>query len=374
FTSQTYSSYSDLLKLTNQQLDKIIRSHSLVPKNKHLEKIDQLSSVLHLKPHEIIKYEDLCKLNDLELKDLLRRNHLEVIGKRTHHLAQLSSIYKFNQSTSVVHQHICDIKNSVKGWTQNLKYLPSTTLSQIVEYLINAHDIKTCSSNFEEFTSETLKRYKALRSYELWASGHIHSVRFNNLADNYSYCALRCKSNPSWDTSGTVYDTCIVLDKSSGKPLGGHCSCAAGLIEACSHVAGLLFGLEDIVSKGLTELPDTSCTSILCSWSAPKSKNIQVKPLKDVPIVKRGPIKVVTIFFLKSSIFNPVNPLKAGVKFEKAQQLFHELNLCRPNLPWLKSVDLNKWRPVNNKPLQTFGPSDLKDIYNLDAVELCYYC
>lgn len=62
-------------------------------------------------------------------------------------------------------------------------------------------------------------------------------------------------------------------------------SCPAGLGEGCTHIAGLLFSLENISTTDKNEEP---CTSKPCEWSKPRKrkrkadmvKNIQFKKLK----------------------------------------------------------------------------------------------
>ena len=51
---------------------------------------------------------------------------------------------------------------------------------------------------------------------------------------------------------------------------GAQCRCVAGLGECCSHVAAVLFRLDDLLSVGATSVPDdTACTEKACSWVVP---------------------------------------------------------------------------------------------------------
>ena len=103
-----------------------------------------------------------------------------------------------------------------------------------------------------------------MHAYDLWESGHISGFSFNPLEGIKDCCALTCLANPSGDTSGTQYKVTVVL-KDNGVPLGASCSCVAGLGEACTHIAGLLFGIEDFVARGYRELPDgQGLTDKLC--------------------------------------------------------------------------------------------------------------
>ena len=62
------------------------------------------------------------------------------------------------------------------------------------------------------------------------------------------FSALKGKCNPSWDTSGKIYDCIILFD--DDLPVGSNCTCTAGQGEACTHVAAMLFAMEDFTSLG----------------------------------------------------------------------------------------------------------------------------
>ncbi len=51
----------------------------------------------------------------------------------------------------------------------------------------------------------------------------------------------------------------------------------AGLGEACSHIAALLFTVEVH-----NHLKDTSCNSQPCQWLSPSMKNVQYVPISDI--------------------------------------------------------------------------------------------
>ena len=98
---------------------------------------------------------------------------------------------------------------------------------------------------------------------------------------------MRCKCFPSQDTTKQPYRVVVCLDMRTGVPYGAHCGCISGLGEACTHVAGLFFALEDFVSRGFHTLPDgQSTTEVLCAWSASKSHKVEARPLRTVPIIK----------------------------------------------------------------------------------------
>lgn len=64
-----------------------------------------------------------------------------------------------------------------------------------------------------------------------------------------------------------------------GSISSAHCTCMAGLGEACSHTAAIAFKLL-FASE---EQEEESCTQKLCVWNAPKMVlKIEPKELKDV--------------------------------------------------------------------------------------------
>ena len=61
-----------------------------------------------------------------------------------------------------------------------------------------------------------------------------------------------------------------VAVKQNGIVVGTHCTCMAGLGEACSHIAALLFTLE-----GNTKMKkNVTCTSLPRSWLPPSFQSV----------------------------------------------------------------------------------------------------
>ncbi|KAG8174148.1 hypothetical protein JTE90_020376 [Oedothorax gibbosus] len=66
------------------------------------------------------------------------------------------------------------------------------------------------------------------------------------------------------------YEPWAVLD-GTGKILSSHCTCMAGLGEACSHIAAILFAIETTIKLGINK---PSCTSVPCKWKAVMPKAV----------------------------------------------------------------------------------------------------
>ena len=59
------------------------------------------------------------------------------------------------------------------------------------------------------------------------------------------------------------------------------CTCMAGLGEACSHVAALLFAVD---CRNRME-SEVTCTSVLCQWKKPPSKRVDCLPTSEIDFV-----------------------------------------------------------------------------------------
>ena len=64
----------------------------------------------------------------------------------------------------------------------------------------------------------------------------------------------------------------------SGTIICAHCTCMAGLGEACSHISALLFAAETHTRL----VKNTACTSLPCGWLPPTLKNVTYKPVSDI--------------------------------------------------------------------------------------------
>ncbi|XP_065641141.1 uncharacterized protein LOC136073423 [Hydra vulgaris] len=75
------------------------------------------------------------------------------------------------------------------------------------------------------------------------------------------------------------YDVWAIVEKDANVQPGGtiiasYCTCVAGLLGSCSHVAGMLFRLEAAVLSGFTQL---TCTQKLAEWNI-LSKKKKIEP------------------------------------------------------------------------------------------------
>ena len=98
-------------------------------------------------------------------------------------------------------------------------------------------------------------------------------------SDESKFCILKTKCVPSQRASMKQYDVWVVCCKNKGDFIGGeilagYCSCTAGLLGSCNHVARLLFRVE---ATALTGYCNLTCTSTLATWNIPRGKK-QIQP------------------------------------------------------------------------------------------------
>ncbi|XP_028518946.1 uncharacterized protein LOC110252192 [Exaiptasia diaphana] len=246
--------------------------------------------------------------------------------------------------------------------------MPTISLYNITNYLLESPPHK--EKNFESYGKETLLRYKTLRSYRLWKEDHINSLQYNDFKPDLAL--VRCLSLASYEKQGTEYRTFVVITKHTKKIVYGHCHCVAGLGEACTHVAGFLFAIEEFVSEGLTELPDDlSCTEKLCKWIVPKGP-------------KDGPQLVQDIQFSKIYYGGKDNKHKAPIKDprptndrqinrDSALLLYHNLlEADSSDAPVVKILQAYFDNPSLPQLTSTTSTSDLNN-YETPAIVMSYY-
>ncbi len=75
----------------------------------------------------------------------------------------------------------------------------------------------------------------------------------------------------------------MIIEK-SGEVCCAHCNCMAGLGEACSHIAAVLFYGEAAFRVKERE----TCTQMKCEWVLPSYlKNVEYLPVSDMSILAR---------------------------------------------------------------------------------------
>ena len=151
-------------------------------------------------------------------------------------------------------------------WKADLSQLPKVTFPDIYVYLINSKGL---------YTSENLKAYKSLASWDLFKSGHVGQLEVHSPSTSLRFVRTKVRASQKVSTS---YDT-WVLCHADGSVKSAHCMCKAGLGEVCSHIAALLFKAQTAVMLGLTE---KSCTSKACEWNCQFKKKVEPSTMTSI--------------------------------------------------------------------------------------------
>ena len=155
---------------------------------------------------------------------------------------------------------------------------PDVTYPDVYNYLINTPSF--C-------THEQLKAYKSMDGYNLYSSGWVSDLTVigNQIARPkvFIFMALVKHSQSLSVPPLKVW----VATRQNGVVLCAHCRCMAGIGEACSHVAVLLFAAE-----ANTQLKSQhSSTSLPCSWLPPSFRSVPFAEVSDIdftsPSLKR---------------------------------------------------------------------------------------
>ena len=127
------------------------------------------------------------------------------------------------------------------------------------------------------YTKEDLKAYKSQDGYSFFIQGWVSTIEVLSLGDSFQASVLRATVKHSQKLSAAPLYPWIAAER-NGRTLCAHCTCMAGLGEACSHIAALLFAAE-----AHTKIrKNTTCTSTACSWLPPTLKKVLCAPISEI--------------------------------------------------------------------------------------------
>ena len=145
---------------------------------------------------------------------------------------------------------------TLKTSTIDPSRLPPVEYKSIYNYLIKTPG---------PYTGEALEAYKSLDAYNYFVSGHVKQVEQCEVGESSPVVFVRACVTPGQKVANGPFKPWLCLDKKQGYVVGSHCTCMAGLGEACSHIAALLFAVEAVTYCGVNALPPG--TSVRCIWS-----------------------------------------------------------------------------------------------------------
>ncbi|WAR17912.1 ING3-like protein [Mya arenaria] len=159
-----------------------------------------------------------------------------------------------------------DPYDSSLKWSTDVAILPSVTYPDIVNYLIFTPS---------RFKIDDLKAWKSLEAVNQLCFGWVRERGAIDTAGHIVVKTKRLREKPlqPW-----------VIAKPDGVVVAAHCNCMAGLGEACTHIAALLFSVMAAV-----EVRDSkSVTESKCWWIQPTAtKAINYKEISEIDFTSK---------------------------------------------------------------------------------------
>ena len=127
------------------------------------------------------------------------------------------------------------------------------------------------------YTKEQLRAYKSLDAYNFINNGWIDKIHVMPILSRTDSFLVRARVRHSQRLSATPLQPWVGVEK-VGVVICGHCDCMAGLGEACSHLAAILFALEanTRIKKSM------SCTSLPCAWVPPTFQSVPYSTIAEI--------------------------------------------------------------------------------------------
>ena len=158
-------------------------------------------------------------------------------------------------------------QTSTSDFLMEWQHWPEVEYADIYNYLV---------ATPSAYTQDQLKAYISLDAYNFFANGRVANVSVTSVPRVGSYL-IRAKVCHSQKLSAPCLQPWVGVEKDS-KVLCAHCTCKAGLSEACLHVVVLLFAV-DMNTQMKTSL---SCTSMPCSWLPPSFQAVPYAEISDI--------------------------------------------------------------------------------------------
>jgi hypothetical protein len=220
----------------------------------------------------------LKTLSVTSLKDLCREVSVKRSGNKTqligHLLTYWADSFQIEDEDSTV-SGVPAIQD-ISVWTRDISSLTDCNIIQIYKFLISR------KSKDNIFRDDCLKAFKSLKAYKYFSDGLVQNV-WAHTSDKFIAIKAFCFSSLK---SKAVYSVSVIF-KRNGDIMTGECQCVAGKGETCSHVAALLFYMEDLKQRNMPTIPsDVTVTDRLQQWNVPPKRTIQPLPVSEISFNK----------------------------------------------------------------------------------------
>ena len=181
----------------------------------------------------------------------------------------------------------------------------------IYHHLITSATIMSINSSDEDEENNadvgTAKPLRKGRYY--FTSGHVLGMKDNSCSTHYFLKSLVRASYKQQE-----YNVTVTLAQSDAAVVDSSCDCKASAMGRCSHVAGVLFALEDYTVKYGYHPP--SCTSQLVKWNIGRKSEKNPQPAHISKYSKKAePDRIMKHDPRPESSKNPDKPEEFGNKF-----------------------------------------------------------
>ncbi|XP_049517821.1 uncharacterized protein LOC125943211 [Dermacentor silvarum] len=150
-------------------------------------------------------------------------------------------------------------------FTNDVGFYPSVDHADIRDYLVHGTSF---------VTREQLKSYKSLEAHNYVTGGLVEPPRVK-VRDGSVIVVGKVRHSQAFKDKPLLP---WLLIKADGKVLCAHCTCMAGLGEACSHVGAVLFYWEAAV----TRRDGRSCTDGQNAWLPPHLVSLECRPVAEM--------------------------------------------------------------------------------------------
>lgn len=126
-------------------------------------------------------------------------------------------------------------------------------------------------------THDQLKAYKSMDGYNFFVNGWVGNIIVFAIKTRPTKFLLMGSVKHSQRLSAPPLKAWVAM-KQTGEILCAHCTCMAGIGEACSHIAALLFSAE----ANTQAKQQFSSTSLPCSWIPPSYRSVDFSEISRI--------------------------------------------------------------------------------------------